>query len=153
MEVFREKTALIWVLKALESWRKGFCRGRVVRADQQGDQRARGGSAQGAGKWGSRREAGGTPVTGCPPKPAPSSQTAGLRSLRGRRPSLGRSGTLKAGGRGRGVAFLLRKPQSGQRGGLTVNWSGNSALGKDISFPLEIFCDFFKKLLFGKDFI
>lgn len=39
-EVFREKVGSDRVLKALDSWRKGFCRGRVVRADPQREERA-----------------------------------------------------------------------------------------------------------------
>lgn len=40
MEVSREKVPLMGVLKALENWRKGFCRGRMERADRR-EERAR----------------------------------------------------------------------------------------------------------------
>lgn len=152
MEVFSEKTGSDTGLKGFGELEKGILQGQSCESRSAGGPEVQ--RWQGPRGWevGQQERGRWDPSHGLPTK-ASSLFSAGVRSLRGRGPSLGRSGTLKAGGRGRGVAFLLRKPQSGQRGGLTVMWSGNSALGKDISFPLEIFCDFLKKLLFGKDFI
>ena len=79
MEVSREKVALMGVLKALENWRKGFCRG------ENGESRSEGGedpSWQGRlaglglrgrerGQRGSRRAAGLDPDHGLPRRQRP----------------------------------------------------------------------------------